>query len=158
MFNLEKLVAEMRETIPLTRSMSLEGLRYDGNELILTVPLAPNVNDKGCAFGGSLACLATVTGWGLLRLALAEQGHAADLYIQDQQTRFLAPAWGRLYARCHWTSSEKATFLSAYAARGKARAAVHVACTSDDLEVCTMEARYAALTPGSNRPASQPAE
>ncbi len=139
----------MRETIPLTRALALEGLRYDGNELILTLPLAPNVNDKGCAFGGSMAALATLTGWGLIRLGLGERRLPADLYIQDQQTQFLAPAWQQIYARCSWTQADKDTFLNNYAQRGKARASVEISCSSDDVEVCRMQARYVALRPGS---------
>ena len=142
----------MRETIPLTRSLALQGLRYDGTELILTLPLAPNVNDKGCACGGSLACLATLTGWGLLRLGLAEQELPADLYIQDQQTQFLAPAWSQMHARSCWSQTDKDAFLSQFAQRAKARATVHVSCTSDDVEVCSMQARYVALRPGSGKP------
>ena len=151
MFNLEALVAEMRETIPLTRSLALAGMRYSGTELILTLPLAPNVNDKGCAFGGSLACLATLTGWGLLRLGLAEQKLPADLYIQDQQTQFLAPAWKQIYARSSWSQDEKTAFVKQYAERGKARVAVRITCISDDIEVCSMQARYVALRPGSGK-------
>jgi len=148
MFDLQALVAEMRETIPLTRSLALDGLRYDGSELILTLPLAPNVNDKGCAFGGSMSCLTTLTGWGLLRLGLGEQQQPADLYIQDQQTQFLAPAWEQMYARCSWSEAEKAEFLANFKRRGKARASVRISCTSDDIEVCTMQARFVALRPG----------
>lgn len=143
----------MRETIPLTRSLALDGLRYDGSELILTLPLAPNVNDKGCAFGGSLACLATLTGWGLLRLALGEQQQPADLFIQDQQTKYVAPAWANMVARCSWTEAEKSVFLGNFARRGKARAGVSISCTSDDIEVCKMDARFVALRPGTSKAA-----
>ncbi len=141
----------MRETIPLTRSLALDGLRYDGTELILTLPLAPNVNDKGCAFGGSIACLATLTGWGLLRLALGENQQPADMYIQDQQTKYVAPAWQQMVARCSWSQAQKSEFLNNFARRAKARASVSISCTSDDIEVCTMDARFVALKPGTGK-------
>ena len=49
--------------IPLARAMALTVAGYDGATLALAAPLAPNGNDKGCAFGGSLASLMTLAGW-----------------------------------------------------------------------------------------------
>ncbi len=50
--------------------------------LTLAVPLAPNINDKGCAFGGSLTSLMTLASWGVVELALARavgaEGERAD--------------------------------------------------------------------------------
>ena len=45
----------------------------DGH-LRLSAPLAANVNDKGCAFGGSLVSLMTIAAWGLVSLELAQAG------------------------------------------------------------------------------------
>ena len=52
----------IRDEIPLARAMDLELLAHDGDRLALRAPLAPNVNDKGCAFGGSLVSLMTLPG------------------------------------------------------------------------------------------------
>lgn len=147
MFDLQTLIAEILETIPLSRAMAIEGLRYDGQELLLRLPLGPNINDKGCAFGGSLASAATLTGWGLTRLAIAESGRQADIYIQDQSLRYGKPAWGATIFRCGWPEGGKQSFLDQYDRHGKARIAVDVFGCSEDIECCSMNARYVALRP-----------
>ena len=67
---------ELLAEIPLARAMALRVAAYDGDSLALAAPLAPNVNDKGCAFGGSLASLMTLAGWGVIRLAVAAEAGA----------------------------------------------------------------------------------
>ncbi len=113
---------ELVTSIPLARAMQLQVVRFDGAELELTAPLAPNVNDKGCAFGGSLASLMTLAAWGLARLTLREQAFDPDIYVQDSQIDYLAPVWTelRICARAQQGHS-LADFVSMYAARGKAR-------------------------------------
>jgi thioesterase domain-containing protein len=45
---------------PITRAMQLEIAAWDGESLQIRAPLPPNVNDKGCAFGGSLVSVMTL--------------------------------------------------------------------------------------------------
>jgi thioesterase domain-containing protein len=113
---------ELLSTIPLTRGMQLRVVRFAGAELELAAPLAPNVNDKGCAFGGSMASLMTLASWGLARLVLRERGFDPDIYVQDSHIDYLAPVWTelRICARAQEGHS-LADFVSMYAARGKAR-------------------------------------
>ena len=84
--------------IPLARAMQLAVESYDGTSLTLAAPLAPNVNDKGCAFGGSLVSLMTLAGWGLVKLALDRHGKPCDIYVQDSDVRYLAPVWNDFVA------------------------------------------------------------
>jgi len=112
--------------IPLTRAMQIALRDYNGETLTLAAPLAPNVNDKGCAFGGSLSSLATLAGWGVVALKLAELGLSAEIYVQDSTIRYLAPVWG--------------------AARGRGR--VRVVCRvprEEGGDACTLEARFVAI-------------
>jgi thioesterase domain-containing protein len=112
-------------TIPLARAMDLRVLDYDGNRIALAAPLGPNVNDKGCAFGGSLASLATLAGWGLICLKLAEAGIAAEVYVQDSTIVYLAPVWDEIVAEAAAAQDESwDRFLDAMRERGKARIAI----------------------------------
>ena len=76
---LDDLERKLREEIPLARAMDLRVADYDGQALTLAAPLPPNINDKGCAFGGSLASLMTLAGWGLVRLQLQARGSDAEV-------------------------------------------------------------------------------
>lgn len=95
----------LHREIPLTRAMDLSVVAYDGETLRLAAPLAPNVNDKGTAFGGSLYNVAVLCGWSLLRLKLDEAGlNQKNIVIHEANTRYLTPVTGELRAACTLTS------------------------------------------------------
>mgnify|MGYP002661058559 CR=1 FL=1 len=93
-----KLEIELRRDIPLARMMDIRIASWDGERVTLVAPAEPNVNDKGCAFGGRLASLMTLAGWALLRLAMVERGVPGDAYVQDSQICYLAPFFAELLA------------------------------------------------------------
>lgn len=121
----QALVAFIHDGIPLARAMALELGDYDGEHLALTSPLAPNVNDKGCAFGGSLVSLMTLTGWGLVELALRQRGEDCDVYVGESTVRYLSPVWGDFRAEAQRAEDASwDTFFATLAARGRARIGV----------------------------------
>ena len=133
------------QTIPLTLAMRVEIRRYDGEHLILAAPLEPNVNDKGCAFGGSLASLMTLSGWGLIVLKLEEAQLDCDIYVQDSSIRYLAPLWSELKAQATIVGSWDA-FINSLRARGRARLSVTCRATMEDGgDACTLDARFVAI-------------
>ena len=118
------LERHLRDTIPLARAMDLHVGDYDGYRLALYAPLAPNVNDKGCAFGGSMASMLTVSGWGLIHLKLAEVGIDAEVYVQDATTVYLSPVWDQLIAEAYAPDNAWPTFFDTLRAKGKARLSI----------------------------------
>jgi thioesterase domain-containing protein len=84
--------------MPPVAALQLRIAGYDGARLALRAPLAANVNDKGCAFGGSLASLMTLAGWGLATLQLQAHGLDAAVYVADSQVRYLVPLYADLDA------------------------------------------------------------
>ena len=133
--------------IPLTRTMQIAPRDYDGDSLTLAAPLAPNVNDKGCAFGGSLASLATLAGWGLIALKLKSLGLDAEVYVQDSTIRYLAPVWDDLLATATLADAESwDAFLASLTTRGRGR--LRIACRTpggDGADACTLDARFVAI-------------
>jgi len=108
--------------IPLARAMQLRVSDYDGSRLALSAPLAANVNDKGCAFGGSLVSLTMLAAWSLVTLKLAEVGRTAQVYVQDCSAEYLAPVWDELIAEAAAAPDESwEDFRGALALNGKAR-------------------------------------
>jgi thioesterase domain-containing protein len=132
--------------MPPARALGLALGDYDGQRLSLRAPLAPNVNDKGCAFGGSLSSLLTLSAWGLCSLKLGEAGFAAETYVQDSTVRYLAPLYADLEARA-WLdpAQDWGDFLAAMNSRGKARAHVlaEVALPGGGV-ACSFEGRFVA--------------
>ena len=133
--------------IPMARAMQLSLREYDGTRLTLTAPLAPNINDKGCAFGGSLVSLLTLAGWGLVVLKLRDLGRDCDVYVQDSTVRYLAPVWSELVAIAQLADGETwDDFAQAIAQRGRARATVNCRVPLEDGgDACTMQARFVAI-------------
>ena len=62
--------------------------------VVLRAPLAPNANHKGTAFGGSLFCVAVLTGWAWATRYIAARGLNADAVIQESTIRYLKPVHG----------------------------------------------------------------
>lgn len=108
--------------IPLARAMELRIRDYDGDHLAIAAPLAPNINDKGCAFGGSLASLMTLAAWGLVNLKLAEAGEQAEVFVADSAISYLNPVWDALTAEAAAEPGQDwDQFIADLRARGKAR-------------------------------------
>ena len=60
--------------MPPVAAMQVSIAGFDGDCLRLDAPLDRNVNDKGCAFGGSLASLMTLAAWGVVTLRVQGAG------------------------------------------------------------------------------------
>lgn len=135
--------------MPPVAAMQVRAVSFDGEALRLQAPLAANVNDKGCAFGGSLSGLMTLAGWGLLTLKMEAAGLPAEVYVADSHVRYLKP----LYADLHGTARlapevDVEAFLRSFRERGRARAGVLATlCDPDGVVVAELSGRFAALRP-----------
>lgn len=136
-------------SMPPVLALNLRLHGYDSESLRLAAPLAPNINDKGNAFGGSLASVMTLAAWTMMSMKLEDAGHTADVYVQDSTVRYLAPLYDDLLAEArlvpdqHWDN-----VIATFAQRGKARAllSVHILDRKGTL-CCTLEGRFVALMP-----------
>lgn len=142
----QQLIQFIRDEIPLAHAMDLQLAGCDDDSLSLQAPLAPNVNDKGCAFGGSLVSLMTLSGWALVELALRRRGHDCDVFVAESSVRYLAPLWqdfrseAQLAVGAAWD-----TFFTTLLTRGKARIGVDCIVPGDDGKpAATLSARFVA--------------
>ena len=138
-----KLAAEILARIPLTRAMRIDIPRYTGDELEMTAPLAPNINDKGCAFGGSMTSLLTLAGWGLIELGLRAEKLECDIYIGDSQVRYQQPVWGELRGIARFAEAgAMVPLVASIRARGKGRVDVVCEIAGDGSAAATLTARF----------------
>lgn len=144
------LQAYIRESIPLARAIDLGIDAWDGDTLTMSAPLAPNINDKGCAFGGSLASTMTLAGWALATLHLRAHGHACNVFVARSSIRYLAPVWHdfRVVARLD-EGSDWTRFVTTLNARGKAR--IGIRCRAQEIDghadCAILDAQFAAKRP-----------
>ena len=136
--------------MPPVAAMRLRAVARDGDGLRLHAPLAANVNDKGCAFGGSMASAMTLAGWGLLTLRLAEAGLAAEVYVADSQLRYLRPLYADLLAEASLApDTDWDAVLRGLRERGRARASVQARVLDPEGRVVAdFVGRFAALRSG----------
>ncbi|QNK02994.1 YiiD C-terminal domain-containing protein [Dyella telluris] len=141
-----KLVTFMRDEIPLAQNMELNLLDCDENHLALAAPLGPNINDKGCAFGGSLVSVMTLNGWSLVELELRMRGLACDVFVGESTVRYLEPVWDDFVSEARLSDGASwSTFFDTLAARGRAR--IEVSCRvpgTGEKPAATLEGRYVA--------------
>lgn len=141
-----ELLHFMRDTIPLARNMGIELAACGDDTLALRAPLAPNVNDKGCAFGGSLVSVMTLCGWALVELALRQRQLDCDLFVAESSVAYLAPVWHDFRAESRLSdASQWPLFFATLSARGKAR--IEIECTVPDTggaSAATLRARFVA--------------
>ncbi len=142
----DTLTRFLHEHIPLTGAMQLQASAYDGERLELNAPLAPNINDKGTAFGGSLYNIAVLCGWSLLRLKLNEAGlNEKNIVIHEANTRYLLPVTGELRASCTLTTDALTEFMQPLKKKGRARITLTVAIHQQDQTAVEFTGNYVVL-------------
>lgn len=142
-----RLDTRIRTQIPLTRAIDSRISAWDGDTLVMDAPLAPNGNDKGCVFGGSLASVMTLAGWALVTLALEQRGLDCDVFIARSDVAYLAPVWQDF--QVHAELDEGADwdiFFRTLAAHSKARMTVccHAHERGSDTRCATLTAKFVA--------------
>ena len=148
---LRALDAHYRSMPPVAAmDIAIAGRDVEADTLTLRAPLALNVNDKACAFGGSLVSLLTLAGWGLVTLRCHQLGIDADVFVADSEIRYLAPLYADLRATAALADgSGWAPFDQALRSRGRARVRIAASVPLPDGGVATtLRAGYAAIARG----------
>ena len=135
--------------MPPVAAMQVRAMAFDGEVLRLRAPLAANVNDKGCAFGGSMSGLMTLAGWGLLTLKMQAAGLPAEVYVADSHVRYLKPLYADLQGEARLEPDvDWEALLRSFRERGRARAGVRATLRdADGVVVAELSGRFAALRP-----------
>lgn len=152
MTDLAKELADFLAThVPITRHLGLSVDGYDGDELICRLPLAPNVNDKGTAFGGSLYTLCVGAAWGMMYLRCRERGEdISNLVIANGAIAYLSPVRGDCEARCVAPATDVwQTFFDQAKERGRAKIELAAEVLSDGQVAARFSGQYALVSPRS---------
>ncbi len=143
------LLEQLQHTLVAMPPVAAMGIRiagYDNGVLRMQAPLDVNVNDKGNAFGGSLASVMTLSGWALVSMRLGLAGKQAEVYVADSSIRYRAPVYGDLLATARLAPEQDwDDFLTLFTKRGRARVTVRAAIEGGAAE---FEGRFVALGKG----------
>ena len=136
----------LHQHIPLTAHMEVAVERIDERGIRLTAPLAPNINHRQTAFGGSAASLATLACWTLIHLRLQQQPFASGIVVRRSTIDYDAPIDGDFAAFC--PSPATATwdaFIEALTRRGKGRIGLNSEILCNDETAARFQGEFVAL-------------
>jgi thioesterase domain-containing protein len=126
-FGVGYLQARIEREFPLARHLSVSvEIAHDG-AVVVHAPLTPNANHKGTAFGGSLFCVAVLTGWAWATRYIGARGLNADAVIQESTIRYLKPVNGEFRGVLKAPAPQHVDkFLKMLARSGRGRIRLHV--------------------------------
>lgn len=112
----------LHRSVPLSQAMQVRVELIEADQLVLSAPMAPNLNQHGTVFGGSSATLGVLAAWSLLHVRLTQQAVHCKLVVQRTAMEYEAPMSAAFSATATWAAgSDWDKFLAAYHAHGKAR-------------------------------------
>lgn len=139
------LQARIVSEFALARHIGIVVESADEDGVVLSAPLAPNANDKGTAFGGSLFSLAVLTGWAWVARYLDAAELVADAVIQESTMQYLAPVRGTLRARlCPPAAPEVEKFKKMLQRAGRGRIRLRVDIYQGSVLASRFDGVYAA--------------
>lgn len=135
----------LHEHIPLSREMGVAVVSCGAGGVTLSAPLAPNVNHRHTAFGGSVSALAILAAWTLVHTRLQSVG-AYQVVIQSNAIEYRAPVLGEFEARCAApANAEWERFEQTLTRRGKARLSLGVDVYTGAVLAAVFRGEYVAL-------------
>lgn len=125
----------------------------ESGRIELVAPFAPNRNDKGTAFAGSMASMLSLAGWGVITQSLRDAGIEADVMIVKSEIEYTAPARSALFAEAELSDHEIARISQELDVRGRSRIGLQADLHSDDVPCASMTADYAIVRTQPDQPA-----
>lgn len=88
----------LHQHIPLSRAMAVSVAEASLQRVVLSAPLAPNINHRETVFGGSASAVAILAAWSMLHLKLSAQDLGSRLVIQRNTMDYELPIDGTFTA------------------------------------------------------------
>jgi thioesterase domain-containing protein len=142
----QELGVYLHRHIPLSAAMQVVVERADMECVVLSAPLAPNLNHRETVFGGSAVSVAILSAWALAYLRVVSLDASVRFVIQRHEMQYDRPITGRFTA----SASVAATadwdrFLQTLARRNRARVALHSLLHQDESVVGRFVGEFVAL-------------
>jgi thioesterase domain-containing protein len=126
-FGVDYLQDRIDREFPLARHIHVSVDSAHDGAVVLRAPFAPNSNHKETAFGGSLFCVAVLTGWAWATRYIEARGLSADAVIQESTIHYLKPVHGEFQGSLEAPPPEQLEkFLKMLLRRGRGRIHLHV--------------------------------
>ena len=135
----------LHEQIPISAAMAVTVSAIDP-QVVLAVPLQPNINHRQTGFGGSISTLAILSAWTFVHIRLQPLSKPYRIVIQDNSVEYLQPVTSDFEARCISPPAETwQRFLKILQRKGKSRIKLAAEIYAEDQLVSTFSGNYVAL-------------
>ncbi len=145
----QALIDFMQQHLPIAKDIGFEVKSFTGTELCLAAPLAPNINDKLSAFGGSLYCVCVMACWGMVYLQALKRGvEMPNIAVAKADIRYKGPVLEDFEAVC-LVEDETVfeSFVEQYRREGKARINLRSVVTKKDKTLVELNGEYVLYQP-----------
>ncbi|WP_428000186.1 YiiD C-terminal domain-containing protein [Acidovorax sp.] len=88
----------LHQHIPLSIAMAVSVVEASLERVVLSAPLAPNINHRETVFGGSASAVAILAAWSMLHMKLSAQNLGSRLVIQRNTMEYGLPIDGTFMA------------------------------------------------------------
>jgi thioesterase domain-containing protein len=136
----------LHKQIPLSSAMQVAVQSATSESVVLAAPLAPNINHKLTAFGGSVSALGILAAWSLLHVRLVEAGQHCEVVIQSNEMDYDRPIEGPFTARSSLVDAAAwPLFLRMLTRKKLARVEVQSSLIYGDATVARFRGRFVAF-------------
>ena len=116
----------IHEHIPMTAAMQSQIDVLEQDRVVISAPLAPNINHRETVFGGSASTLAILSAWTLVHSRLKHDGIQARVVIQKNSMSYDKPITERFEAICELPEAKDwQRFMTMLQRKGRGR--IHLA-------------------------------
>ncbi|MDD5332275.1 MAG: YiiD C-terminal domain-containing protein [Rhodoferax sp.] len=137
----------LHEHIPMSKAMQVSVTEVQPERVLLSAPLAPNINHRDTVFGGSVSAVAILAAWSLLHTRLNRSGISSRLVIQRNTMKYELPIAGTFTARSFIPAAAAwETFSRMILRKGRARITVSAILEYAGQSVGHFEGEFVALS------------
>jgi thioesterase domain-containing protein len=136
----------LHEHIPLSSAMQVSVVEVSPEQIVLSAPLAPNINHRETVFGGSASAVALLAAWALLHTKLTAAGLKSTLVIRRNTMSYEQAIAGSFIAKASSPSSEAwQSFTRTLQRKGRGRITVTSVVLYDGHTAGRLEGEFVAL-------------
>ena len=115
----DELQVFLRERIPLTNAMDVCVRSISTGRVVLSAPIAPNLNHRDTVFGGSASALAILAAWSVIRVRMQAEGLEGRIVIRRNSMSYEQPMAADFTATATAPADAEWQKLGAALARGR---------------------------------------
>jgi thioesterase domain-containing protein len=149
--NERELEQYLYQHIPLSLAMQVSVNEVGNDCVVLSAPLAPNINHASTVFGGSASAVAILAAWSLVHVRLNNLGINCNIVIQRNSMEYEQPIYDSFTALSSISKPEAwDVFIRTLSRRGKARISVSTQLEYESKTVGRFEGEFVAVNRHAN--------